>query len=293
MALTTTKVALPKEVAAAIMAKAKDASTIGALSMAEPQLFLDKDHLVFNGSAEAEVVAEGEQKSSYEEAPNVVVGKRSKVVTTTRVSEELKWADEDDQLQIVTAIQADQAAALGRVLDYIVYHAWDPKKKTALTGYTALIGAATAVTSTGKPVDDLDALVDAVSDEFDFNGIALSKTWAAQLRKVRADGTGMRLFPEIPVNLQPGALDGITAAASGTVNGRLITPATKVLAIAGDFTKIRWGMVRDMTAEVIEYGDPDQTGKDLKANGQVAYRTQGMYATAVLDPKAFAVLKSK
>lgn len=293
MALTTTRVALPKEVAAAIMAKAKDASTIGVLSPAEPQLFLDKDYLVFNGSAEAEVVAEGEQKSSYEEAPNVVVGKRSKVVTTTRVSEELKWADEDDQLQIVAAIQADQAAALGRVLDYIVYHAWDPKKKTALTGYTALTGAATAVTSTGKPADDLDALVEAVSDEFDFNGIALSKTWAAQLRKVRADGTGMRLFPEIPINLQPGALDGVTAAASGTVNGRLITPATKVIAIAGDFTKIRWGMVRDMTSEVIEYGDPDQSGKDLKANGQVAYRTQGLYATAVLDPKAFAVLKSK
>lgn len=86
--------------------------------------------------------------------------------------------------------------------------------------------------------------------------------------------------------------DGIPAAVSGTVNGRLAKTPTKVSAIMGDFSAIKWGMVRDATAEVIEYGDPDNTGQDLKGYNQIAYRTEAVLAYAVLDPKAFAVLKS-
>lgn len=49
MALNTSKITLPREVATAITKKAKDTSTIAALSPSEPQLFLDKDYMVFNG----------------------------------------------------------------------------------------------------------------------------------------------------------------------------------------------------------------------------------------------------
>ena len=127
MALDTSKVLLPKEVATVITKRAKDTSTIAALSPSEPQLFLDKDYMVFTGNSEAEVVAEGAQKSSYEETLTPVVGKRFKVQTTTRLSNELQWADDDAKLEIISKIQADQAAAMGRVLDYVVYHAFDPK----------------------------------------------------------------------------------------------------------------------------------------------------------------------
>ena len=128
MALDTSKVLLPKEVATVITKRAKDTSTIAALSPSEPQLFLDKDYMVFTGNSEAEVVAEGAQKSSYEETLTPVVGKRFKVQTTTRLSNELQWADDDAKLEIISKIQADQAAAMGRVLVYVVYHAFDPKK---------------------------------------------------------------------------------------------------------------------------------------------------------------------
>ena len=60
----------------------------------------------------------------------------------------------------------------------------------------------------------------------------------------------------------------------------------------GDFALIKWGMVRDIWSEIIEYGDPDQTGVDLKAHNQIAFRTEAVYAYAILDPKGFAVLKS-
>lgn len=291
MTMDTTKIKLPVSVATEITKKAKDTSTIAALSPAEPQLFLDKDYMVFNGSSEAEVVAEGSQKSSYEETLTPVVGKRFKVQTTTRVTSELKWADEDNQLEIIQNIQADQAKALGRVLDYVIYHAFNPKPKTTLDGFTALSTSAVQVTASGDDVEDIDALAEAVSDEYDINGIAMSKTWAARLRKLRVPATGMRLYPEIPISLQVGNLDGIPAATSGTVNGRLITPDTKVLAFLGDFSLIKWGMVRDIWSEIIAYGDPDQTGKDLKAYNQIAYRTEAVYSYAILDPKGIAVLK--
>lgn len=291
MTMDTTKIKLPVSVATEITKKAKDTSTIAALSPAEPQLFLDKDYMVFNGSSEAEVVAEGAQKSSYDETLTTVVGKRFKVQTTTRVTSELKWADEDNQLEIIQNIQADQAKALGRVLDYVIYHAFNPKPKTTLDGFTALSTSAVQVTASGDDVEDIDALAEAVSDEYDINGIAMSKTWAARLRKLRVPATGMRLYPEIPISLQVGNLDGIPAATSGTVNGRLITQDTKVLAFLGDFSLIKWGMVRDIWSEIIAYGDPDQTGKDLKAYNQIAYRTEAVYSYAILDPKGIAVLK--
>lgn len=293
MALDTTKVLLPKEVATVITQTAKDTSTIAALSPSEPQLFLDKDYMVFTGNSEAEVVAEGAQKSSYDESLTQVVGKRFKVVTTTRVTSELQWADEDSQLEIIDSIQRDQAQALGRVLDYVVYHAFDPKKKTKLNGFTALDDTAVAVTATNDRVADIDALAEAINDRYDINGLALSKTMANELRKIRVPSTGQRFYPEIPLNLQVGQLEGVPAATSGTVNGRLITDTpTNVLAFMGDFSLIRWGMVRDIYSEIIQYGDPDQTGADLKAHNQIAYRTEAMYSYAILDPKGIAVLKT-
>lgn len=291
MALDTSKVLLPKEVATVIIKRAKDTSTIAALSPSEPQLFLDKDYMVFTGNSEAEVVAEGAQKFSYEETLASVVGKRFKVQTTTRLSNELQWADEDAKLEIISKIQADQAAAMGRVLDYVIYHAFDPKKKATLEGFNALAETAVSVTATDDRVADIDRLAEAVSDEYDINGIALSKTMANELRKIRVPSTGQRFYPEIPINLQVGNLDGIPAATSGTVNGRLVTTPTGILAFLGDFRLIKWGMVRDIWSEIIEYGDPDNTGKDLKGVNQIAYRTEAMYSYAILDPKGIAVLK--
>lgn len=292
MALTTAKITLPTDVAVGIVNKASDTSTIAALSPSTPMLFRNQDYMVFNPTAEAEVVEEGAQKGSYEVSTSPVTAKRVKLQTTTRVTSELEWADEDNRTQIIESIVADQAAAFARGLDYVLYHAVNPKSGEALgDGYSALSGTATQVTSTGDAVEDMDALVDAIAATYDVNGIALSKTFAASLRKVRVPSTGTRLYPEIPLNLKPGTVEGVNAATSGTVSGALAKVATKVLAFAGDFSVIKWGLVRDMTAQVIPYGDPDGAG-DLQRTNQIAYRTEGVYGFAVLDPKAIACLKA-
>ena len=292
MAMDTTKIKLPAEVTRAIINKVGNTSTIAALSPSTPQLFLNEDYMVFNGAAEAEVVAEGQTKSSYEQAASYITGKKFKVQCTTRVTEELKWADEDNRLEIISSIQEDQTKAIARALDYVIYHAINPKSGDNLSGYDALTANAVAVTDSGDDIANVDALADAVN-EYEINGVALSRTWASRLRKLRVPATGMRFYPEIPINLAAGTLDGIPAATSTTVDGKKATTPTKVLGIMGDYSLIKWGMIRDIWAEVIQYGDPDQTGVDLKAHNQIAYRTEAMFSYAVLDPKAFAVLKAE
>lgn len=291
MPADTTKIKIPSSVIPTIFNQVGNSSTIAALSPSTPQVFANTDYLIFNQSAEAEVVEEGAKKSAYEQKFSTVTGKRFKVVTTTRVTDELRWADEDNRLEIVNNIIADQAAAMGRALDYVVYHAVNPKTGAPLSGYTALTAGAQSVTATDDAVADIDSMSDQLMD-YDISGFALSKSFASELRKLRVPSTGMRLYPEIPLNLQVGNLDGIPAATSNTVNGKLATTATKVLAIMGDFSLIKWGMVRDIYSELIEYGDPDNTGSDLKGSNQVAYRTEAVYAYAVLDTKGFSVLKS-
>lgn len=292
MAMDTSKIKLPAEVTQAIINKVGNTSTIAALSPSTPQLFLNEDYMVFNGAAEAEVVAEGQKKSSYEQTASYITGKKFKVQCTTRVTEELKWADEDNRLEIISSIQEDQTKAIARALDYVIYHAINPKSGTKLTGYDALTANAVTVTDSGDDIANVDALADAVN-EYEINGVALSRTWASRLRKLRVPATGMRYYPEIPINLAAGTLDGIPAATSTTVDGKKATTPTKVLGIMGDYSLIKWGMIRDIWAEVIQYGDPDQTGVDLKAHNQIAYRTEAMFSYAVLDPKAFAVLKAE
>lgn len=292
MAMDTSKIKLPVEVTRAIINKVGNTSTIAALSPSTPQLFLNEDYVVFNGAAEAEVVAEGQTKSSYEQTASYITGKKFKVQCTTRVTEELKWADEDNRLEIISSIQEDQTKAIARALDYVIYHAIDPKSGTELSGYDALTANAVAVTDSGDDIANVDALADAVN-EYEINGVALSRTWASRLRKLRVPATGMRFYPEIPINLAAGTLDGIPAATSTTVDGVKATTPTKVLGIMGDYSLIKWGMIRDIWAEVIQYGDPDQTGVDLKAHNQIAYRTEAMFSYAVLDPNAFAVLKAE
>lgn len=206
MAMDTSKLHLPKTVATAVVNKVKETSTIAALSPSSPQIFTDKEYMIFNGTAEADVTAEGQTKSSYEQDLNYVSGKTFKVQTTTRVTSELKWADEDNRFQIIQSIQADQAEAIGRALDYVVYHAVNPKTGGPLTGFDALTARAMQVTAGDDDITNVDNLADQLNETYDINGIAISRTWASRLRKIRVPATGMRYYPEIPLNLQVGTL---------------------------------------------------------------------------------------
>lgn len=291
-AATTAKLQVPVNVVSTIISKVKDTSIVAALATRQPESFTDEKYLVFNHTAEAEVVAEGAAKSSYEISTAPVVGKRFKVQCTTRVSDEFRWTDEDARLHIFERIQEDQAEALGRALDYVTLHAFNPKPKTALAGFTGLMSSAKQVTGTGDAAKDLDAMIDALNEDYNITGVALSRGFANDLRKVRVPNTMARMYPDIPINLKMGSIEGISAAVSNTVSGKLLTTPSNKLAVMGDWGLFRWGAVRSMWAELIEYGDPDGQG-DLKRYNQVAYRTEAVYSYVVLDSNAFVVLNKK
>lgn len=290
-ATNTTNIKLPVEIAKDLVSKVADTSVIQTLSASSPAIFANRASILFTQDPEAEIVGESTQHSSQTVGLKPVDHIIKKLSVTVRFSNEVQWADEDSQLQIVDAIVDKSAAALGRGLDYLVFHGLNPATGMAASGLTALTAGATAVTATTDPAADLDALADAVDPGYSISGIGLSKAYASSLRKVRVKNTGLRMFPEIPINLNTGVVDGLAAATSNTVSGTLAKTATKVLAVMGDFNLIKWGIVRDINIETIETGDPDGLG-DLKRLGQVAYRAEVVYSYAVIDPKGFAVLKS-
>ena len=292
-ALKTSGLTLPRDVAAAIIKGARNASTVAILSGKEPMIYADHGYMVFSESGEAQVLGEGAAQTSTAHTPTSVTATKYRVTTTQRVTEESLYADEDSRLNIVNSIQTLQAEAIGRAIDYIVYHGVNPATGTALTGFTGIVGASGAktVTATADAVADFDSLVGKVIDDFDVNGIAMARGFANDLRVARTKN-GTRLYPEIPLTLAPGQIEGINAATSNTVNGKALTTASKVKAILGDFSLIKYGIMRDVTTEVIAYGNPDGGASDLKATGEVALRTTAEIAVAILDPLAFAILKS-
>lgn len=290
--LTTAKVPLPTETAAAIMTDIQDASVLAKLSGSTPQMFRNRENLIFHPTAEAEVVGEGKAKSAYSVDLDSVAATIVKVQTMTRVTNELEWADQDNQLQILKNIQEDQAKAVARAIDYVGIHAINPLTGEALTGtYPHVTQSTVSVTASGDVTADLDALTTALIDK-DVDGIALDPAYAAELRKVRVPSTGLRLYPEVPLAVRnTGSIEGITAAVSGTVGGRRAKTATNLLGVVGDFSMFKWGMVRDMWADIIRYGSPDG-GDDLQHSNEVIYRTEGVFAYAILDLSAFALLKA-
>ena len=81
------------------------------------------------------------------------------------------------------------------------------------------------------------------------------------------------------------------SAVNGTV-GKVATGADKVYGYVGDFDAFRWGYARDVEFEVIEYGDPDNAGSDLKGHNQVYLRAEAYLGWAVLDGNAFAKIEA-
>lgn len=290
--LATAQLELPSSYVGDIARKVRDASVIAKLCPAEPVTYTDEKHMMFTQEPEGEFVGEGQAKSPSQYKFEPIEGKIHKFQVTVRMSEEVQWADEDARVGILDELTSSLVPALARGLDYGIIHAISPLTGAALSGETALTSSANQKTATSDSVSDIDSLPDDIVDAYEFNGVALATTYANTLRKLRVTQTGERYFPEIPLNVRnAGTIDGVTAAVSGTVQGRLLTTASNVLAIGGDWSLIRWGYVRNLGVQRIDYGDPDGLG-DLKRYNQIAYRAECVYSWAIFDPKGFTVLKS-
>ena len=81
---------------------------------------------------------------------------------------------------------------------------------------------------------------------------------------------------------------GIQTVTNNTVSFN----SSKDLAIVGDFSTFKWGYSKEIPLEIIEYGDPDNSGQGLKGCGQVYMRAKAYIGWGIMDKSAFAVIQS-
>jgi hypothetical protein len=296
-ALGTPGITLPQNIAAGMWSKATTGSAVAVLSGDEPMKFGSVDFMTFTNRPRAEYVGEGAQKSPTEGGFGLKTATPHKVQITMRFNEEVLWADEDYQLGVMSELSDAGALALARALDLGVFHGINPLTGLAVASIVAgdRIGTTTnsveIVTAT-LPAPDMvieQAVGLVISDGFVPTGIAFDPTYAWTIATSRyADGR--KKYPELGFGLNVTAFEGLRASSSSTVSALPEAADTKIKAIVGDWSLLRWGVQRRVPIETIEFGDPDGLG-DLKRSNQVALRLEVVYGWAVMDLNGFATVK--
>lgn len=293
IATTVDKLILPVEVVEEVSQKIQERSVVAALCPEEPESFVTTEYVQFTADPEGEFVGEGAAKNPSTFELGSQEAKLHKFQVTVRMSEETRWANEDNRLTILNKLLDKMIAAKSRGLDYGLIHAINPRTREVLSSLKdeAIAYNAQSMTATGDNVADMDALPGLiVAQEYPVSGIALDPQFAYSLRTTRND-LGTKMYPEIGLDMNPGSVDGIRSVTSGSVSGRRLSPTpTGLKAIIGNWGLVKWGFARDFAIEEILYGDPDGEG-DLKRHNQVAYRTECVFGWRVMDMNGLAVLR--
>lgn len=289
-AIATSSIAVPVEVANEIFAKTAQTSTLARLSNREPQKFGTSNVMVLSGDVLAELVGEGAQKSPTNPTFATKTVTPHKLQTTVRISNEVKWADEDYQLDVWNTVAERCSIALGRALDLVGYHKLNPLTGAVAQSVTTGIADTTnAVTiSSGNYTESVEAAAGLViADGYVPSGIALDPALSFGLATQR-NADGIKFNPDMGLGIDVASYAGMGAAVSTAVSASAeAATATKVIGFVGQFDAFRWGVQREIGAEVIEYGDPDGLG-DLKRQNQIALRMEIVYGIGILDLNAFA-----
>lgn len=293
-AITTADFKLPEEYVDGIFKKAQSTSVLARLSGERPQKFGTSNVMVLTGAPKAELVAEGAQKAP---TPATYANKTvtpQKLQVTIRLSDETKWADEDYQIGVLDDIVENAGIALGRALDTVGIHKVNPLTGAVASSVTeGLIDAkASATLADGKYDEAIEAAAGLViANGFTPAGIALDPTLSFGLATMR-DTTGRRIYPEVGYGQELTNFEGMSAAVGDTVSGKNeLATASNLLGIVGQFDAFRWGVQREVSAHVIEFGDPDGLG-DLQRQNQIAIRAEVVYGIGIMDEDAFAKVVS-
>ncbi len=269
-------------------------STVAALSGQEPMKFGTGEIVKFSTPPKAEFVTEGADKSPTPGVFTTVSTVPHKTQVTVRVNEEVKWADEDYQLEAIAELKTAMGIALARALDLGLYYRINPLTGLA-TAWTNYLNSTTlrveiATANLDEDIEEAAGLVIGSTGAVMPTGIALAPSGAFTLGTLR-DTVNHKLYPDIGFGVGLSRFEGLECSVSSTVAGLPeVSGGTDVVAIVGDFRNgLRWGIQREIPIQMIEYGDPDGIG-DLKRANQIALRAEILYAWYV-DPTRFAVVE--
>lgn len=288
---------LPTNIADGIVEKTKTGSTVAALSGQEPMRFGNTTIITFDDDLTAEFVEESGAKGSDDAKPSNVTALPHKAVVQMRTSDEFKWADEDYQLGILTKYQEKCARAISRGLDLGLYYRKNPRTNTEITGWEHYLNASTKRVEVGANADiDFETAAGlVVGAGYSINGVAFDPKHAWTLSTARYND-GRKKYPELGLGADLSSFAGINAAVSSTVSGKPRdgdATDNKVRAIVGNFQSgIRWGIQKTFPFRMLEYGDPDNTGRDLAGHNEILFRTEIVYGWYVWSDQ-FAILEDK
>lgn len=290
MALTTGDFTVPTTELGRIADRVRQDSVLATLSPERPTLFGNVQAVRMSRKPRAQIVAEGAQKGSDTPEWGSVVASPIKFQTTVRMTEEVRWLDQDHRLQIVDELVDALGESMARAVDLIGLHGINPITGTRATSVTQFLNQTTnRATGAGAPTDELIAAVGAVAGGgFQATGVALDQGYAFGLATdTYADGRERN--PGLGFGNTVTNWKGLSVASSNTVSGRPEAADTDLRALVGDFTQVKWGFQRRIPVELIEYGDPDGNG-DLKGQNEIAYRAEGVIYVAIFDLDAFSAV---
>ena len=262
-----------------------------------PVAFNGSAEFVFNMDSEADIVAENGAKSNGGATATPIVIRPYKFEYGVRVSDEFLKGSEEYRMDVMREFAEGAARKFAKGMDIAAMHGLNPRTMTAATttvGNMHLdnkIPAGSVISYTAGSEDaNLNAAIAKVNGfGYDVTGVAFDPEFSSALGSAAVGN--IAVAPEYLFGGDPDTFHGMKSAVNGTV-GKVATGADKVYGYVGDFDAFRWGYARDVEFEVIEYGDPDNAGSDLKGHNQVYLRAEAYIGWAVLDGNAFAKIEA-
>ena len=283
---------LPTAVIEPWLEKIKDQSVIASLIPSSPVLFGTSEAFVFS-SGEAEIVGEGDKKSSNDIEVKRYETNSFTLQKTVRFSNQLDWADKSHRLRIIDRILDDLQPALARGFDYAALFGVNPKTGEASSYIPNYVAKTTQVVKAGarngyEVIDEAAGII--AGQGYSAQHAALAPDWAHKISTTR-DIDGRRLYEDFsPVQGAVSSFEGLRTVVGRPVAGSILTgdraefKGTK--AFVGDFSALKWGIVTDLGLQKIMYGDPDGRG-DLMRTNEIAFRVEAHYGFGIADPDAF------
>lgn len=272
-------------------------SSVAKLSAAKPLPFNGETIMVFNNAGEASLVAEGAAKPAGNANVAPVVIRPQKFVYQQRVSDEFV-KNAESKLNYLQTFAEGFGKIIARGLDIASIHGIDPASRAdipalATNNIDDLVAAGSIITyDSTAPDGNIDAAVAAIQAlGASVTGIAMSPAFSAALASLKVNGVPQ--FPEYRFGQNPDAFYGMGSDVNTTISytGSAVGAPTDY-AVIGDFANaFRWGYSVNVPLEVIEYGDPDGTGHDLKQYNEVLLRAEAYIGWGILNANAFAVVR--
>lgn len=277
------------ELVSDLVNKVQGKSSLAVLAKQVPVSFNGSKEFTFTLDKDVDVVAENGKKTEGGITVEPVIISPIKIEYGARISDEFLYAADEEKINILKAFNEGFAKKVARGLDIMAMHGVNPRTKQAST----VIGTnhfdnlvSQKVTFVKAQVEEnIEAAVGLVQGSNGVvTGMAMSPTVSSELAKLKVNG--VRQYPELAWGANPGSINGLAVDINTTVSEGV---DNKEKAIVGDFANMfKWGYAKQIPLQVIEYGDPDNSGKDLKGYNQVYLRAEAYIGWAILDAKSFA-----